>query len=268
MRKILLILFSAMPLVFSGCDIWEDREACPRILAVDCSLLEGKALYADIWIFGPQAGLLSRTRITEHEFYKRQIFEVQSGNYRCFVWANLGDGTVTADINTLSGTLYKAASKEADPLFGYAKNVELYRDSALVRVQPRKMFIDVYITFNGLKADETAQVELLSQYGGFRLDGTPLPQQAASRAEGTSPLHLRMTRPGNLEGIRLEVSCFRAGNQTVSSDFELGEYLEQNNYDLVSDIIKDIYITIDVAKLKTVIGTQPFDNVPPVNIHY
>ncbi|MBR5398915.1 MAG: hypothetical protein IK103_03880 [Bacteroidales bacterium] len=268
MRKILLILFSAMPLVFSGCDIWEDREACPRILAVDCSLLEGKALYADIWIFGPQEGLMCRTRITEHEFYKRQIFEVQSGNYRCFVWANLGDGTITADINTLSGKLYKAASKEVDPLFGYAKEVELYRDSALVRVQPRKMFIDVFITFTGLKADETAQVELISQYGGFCLDGAPLPQQTVSKADGTSPLHLRMTRPGNLEGIKLEVSCFRAGNQTVSSDFELGEYLEQNNYDLVSDIIKDIYITIDVAKLKAVIGTQPFENVPPVNINY
>ena len=268
MRKILLILFSAMPLIFPGCNIWEDREACPKILAVDCSLLEGKALYADIWIFGPQDGLMYRTRIEEHEFYRQQVFEVQGGYYRCYVWANLGDGTITTDINTLSGRLFKAASKDADQLFMYAKDVELYRDSALVRVQPRKMFIDVYISFTGLKADETAQVDLISQYGGFSLGGEPLTQQSESKAEGGSPLHLRMTRPGALEGIRLEVSCFRDGEQTLSSDFELGDYLARNNYDLVSDIIKDIYITIDLAKLKAVIGTQPFENVPPVTINY
>ena len=268
MKKILLILFSAMPLIFPGCDIWEDREACPKILAVDCSLLEGKALYADIWIFGPQDGLLSRTRITEHEFYRQQIFEVQKGNYRCYVWANLGDGTITADINTLFGKLYKAASKDPDQLFSYAKGVEIYKDSALVRVQPRKMFIDVYITFTGLKADETAEVELLSRYGGFGLGGDPLLQQSESKAEGTSPLHLRMTRPAELEGVKLEVFCFRDGEQTLRSDFELGEYLARSNYDLVSDNIKDIYITIDLAKLKPLIGTQPFDVMPPVPINY
>lgn len=268
MKKILLILFSAMPLVFSGCDIWEDREACPKILAVDCSLLEGKALYADIWIFGPQEGLLSRTRITEHEFYRKQIFEVQSGDYKCFVWANLGDGTITTDINSLSGRLFKGALKDADPLFEYSKDVELYKDSALVRVQPRKMFIDVFITFTGLKTGETVEVELSSPYGGFALSGEPLLQQSSSKAEGDSPLHLRMTRPGDLEGIRLDVSCFREGEQTLSSDFGLGDYLAQNNYDLKQDIIKDIYITIDLAKLKTIIGTQPFDIVPPVTINY
>ena len=257
-----------MPLVFPGCNIWEDRKACPKILAVDCSLLEGKALYADIWIFGPQEGLMSRTRITEHEFYRKQIYEVQSGNYKCYVWANLGDGTITTDINSSSGRLYKAATKDADQLFEYSKNVELYKDSALVRVQPRKMFIDVFITFTGLKTGETAVVELSSPYGGFCLDGEPLLQQSVSKTEGTSPLHLRMTRPGNLEGIRLEVSCLKDGEQTLASDFELGEYLFQNNYDLVSDMIKDIYITIDLAKLKTIIGTQPFDIMPPVTINY
>ena len=257
-----------MPLVFSGCNIWEDREACPKILAVDCSLLEGKALYADIWIFGPQEGLLCRTRITEHEFYKKQIFEVQRGNYQCYVWANLGDGTIITDINTLSGKLFKAASKDADPWFEYSRSVELTKDSALVRVLPRKMFIDVYITFTGLKSGETAEVELLSPWGGFSLGGEPLQQQSSSKAGDKTPLHLRMTRPGALEGVKLEVSCFRDGEQTLSSDFELGQYLAQNNYDLVSDMIKDIYITIDLAKLKAVIGTQPFENVPPVTINY
>ena len=119
MKRILSIIVLAMCLVFPGCDIWEDRSACPKILAVDCSLLEGKALDADIWIFGPDGSLFSRTRISEHEFYKEQTYYVQTGNYKCYVWANLGAGTVTSDINTLSGKLLKAASIEADPLFAY-----------------------------------------------------------------------------------------------------------------------------------------------------
>ena len=268
MKKILLILFSAMPLVFPGCNLWEDREACPKILAVDCNLLEGRALYADIWLFGPQDGLMTRTRIGEDDFAREQVFELRTGLYGCYLWAGLDEGTITADINTLSGKLYKAASKEVDPLYMFFKKVDLNRDSVLVRVVPRKMFIDVFITFTGLKEGETAEVELSSPYGGFSLDGDPLLQQSVCEAEGDSAMNLRMTRPGALDGIRLAVTCRKGGVQTLSSVFELGQYLARNGYDLSADIIKDVYITVDLAKFKAVIGADPFENVPPVNINF
>jgi hypothetical protein len=268
MKKILLVLLSAMPLVFPGCNLWEDRKACPKILAVDCSLLEGKALYADIWIFGPQEGLLARSRVDEHEFYRKQIFEVQEGDYNCYVWANLGDETILTDINTLGGKIYKSSSGIGDPLFAFAKSAECRKDSVTLRVVPRKMFIDVFITLNGLKDGEKASAELMCPYGGFTLAGEPLMQQSLACAEGNHLLHLRMMRPGKLEGTALAILFAREDGRELRSDFELGNYLVQNNYDLLSDNLKDIYITIDVAKMKTVIGTQPFENVPPVPIRF
>lgn len=268
MKKILLVLLSAMPLVFPGCNLWEDRKACPKILAIDCSLLEGKALYADIWIFGPQEGLLARSRVDEHEFYQKQIFEVQEGDYKCYVWANLGDGTISTDINSLTGRFYRAASGLGDPLFAFAKDAECRKDSVLVRVVPRKMFIDIFITINGLKEGERATAELVCPFGGFTLGGSALLQQNSSQAEGDHLLHLRMMRPGKLEGTALAILFAREDGRELRSDFELGDYLVQNNYDLLSANLKDIYITIDVAKMKTVIGTQPFENVPPVPIRF
>ena len=268
MKRILSIIVLAMCLVFPGCDIWEDRSACPKILAVDCSLLEGKALDADIWIFGPDGSLFSRTRISEHEFYKEQTYYVQTGNYKCYVWANLGAGTVTSDINTLSGKLLKAASIEADPLFAYGKEVVCNKDTVLVKVAPRKMFIDVYVTFKGLKSSETASACLVSPFGGFSLNGESVSQECQATAEGNPMVRLRMLRPGALEGIKLTASFIRDGEVVLDSEFGLGEYLIQNNYDLLSDNLKDIYITIDVSRMKTVIGTDPLEFLPPVEIRY
>lgn len=268
MKRIVSFMILAMCLVFPGCDIWEDRSACPKILAVDCSMLEGKALNADIWVFRSDGSLFSRTRIGEHEFYREQIYQVQAGVYKCFVWANLGDGTVCSDLNTLSGKLYKAPSAETDPLFSFSKEVECQKDSVLVRVAPRKMFINVYVTFNGLKTGETASASIFSPYGGFTLDGECLEQDCTISAEGDKLLCLRMPRPGSLEKICLQISCQRDGGEMLESEFELGNYLIQNHYDLSSDNLKDIYITIDVAKMKTVIGTDPLDIIPPVDIRY
>lgn len=268
MKRIASFMILAMCLVFPGCDIWEDRSACPKILAVDCSLLEGKALNADIWVFSQDGSLLSRSGISEHEFYKEQVYYVQEGTYKCFVWANLGSGTVTSDINSLSGKLFKAASSDADPLFAFKKEVVCHKDSVLVRVVPRKMFIDVYVTFKGLKANESASARLKSPYGGFSLGGECLEQECSVEAEGNPLIHLRMLRPGSLEGIMLYASCIKNGSDKLDSEFELGTYLIQNNYDLSSDDLKDIYITVDVAKMKTVIGAYPLDFLPPVEIRY
>ena len=81
-------------------------------------------------------------------------------------------------------------------------------------------------------------------------------------------VRLRMLRPGALEGIKLTASFIRDGEVVLDSEFGLGEYLIQNNYDLLSDNLKDIYITIDVSRMKTVIGTDPLDYLPPVEIRY
>jgi len=268
MKKIFLILLSAVSLSFPGCNVWEDRGSCPKILSIDCKQLEGKALNADIWVFNSDSSLLAGSRITEHEFHTLQNFQVMEGSYLCRVWANIGEGTVTTDISSLSGRLYKVASKDADPLFSFAAEVYCSKDTTVVRVVPKKMFIDVYVSLEGLKSTDVASVEIFSSYGGFSLDGKCLKQENTVNAEGTGIIHLRITRPESLEGLRLAISARSGSSSTDYPDLELGRYLEQNNYDLLSNDLKDIYITLDLTKIKTVIGTDPLDYLPPVEIRY
>ena len=268
MKRILLIMLWAMSVVFPSCNIWEDRSTCPKILAVDCSKLEGKALSADIWIFSQDGSLFAKTRIGEHEFYKEQVFRVLGGEFICCVWANLGSGTTVTDINTLEGKLYAKPSAEADQLFSFRKKVSCEGDSTLVRVLPRKMFIDVYVTVKGLKKTDVAKVGLFTPYNGFSLQGECLQQDRTMTAEGNPLIRLRMLRPGTVEGIKLEFSC-QSGEETVFyPDFALGDYLQLNDYDLSSDELKDIYVTIDIASIKPLIGVDPVHYIPPVEIKY
>ena len=88
MRNLALVLTVVLFLFCPSCSIWEDREHCPGILALDCSLLEGKALYADIWIFSTAGILLAKNRISEHDFHKLQEYEVPKDD-------NIGKVTIT-----------------------------------------------------------------------------------------------------------------------------------------------------------------------------
>ena len=253
MNRNLLLLLLGMSLILPSCDIWEDRASCPSVLALDCSLLEGKALKADIWIFKADGSLMLRSDITEHEFYKVQNYQVPKGEYRCYVWANLGEGTIATDMNTMKATLYKVAGKDADPLFYFHEDAVVDRDSVCVRVRPRKMFIDVIVTLKGLSTSDMARLDLVSPYGGFGFDGEGIRAESSVGGEGNGIVRLRMLRPSSLEGIRLDLLYLFSG---------------RDPYDLRSDDLKDIYVTVDVTRLKTSIAINPWDKTPDVTIRY
>lgn len=268
MKKTLLVIAAAIVLFFPSCNIWEDRSLCPSILSVDCSLLEGKALWADIWIFTSEGNLVHRTRITEHEFCNPQLFEVEKGEYKCFVWANVGEATLTTDINTYNGILHKKPGVDADQLYSFATVKICSKEREYVKVQPKKMFIDVYVTVKGLVSGENAALNLVSDYGGYSLEGKAVKQESSIDSQTQDKLLMRMLRPELLDGLNIKVLFSFKNGETLESNFDLGTYLKNSGYDLSSDDLKDVMLTIDVSRLKAGIYVDPFDKTPPVVINF
>lgn len=268
MNRSLIILLWALSFCLPGCNIWEDRDSCPTYLLVDCSRLEGKALKADIWIFRKGGSLVCRTSVGEHDFYQPHRFEVEKGEYICYVWSGIGKGTVTSDLGSVSGTLLKAANIDADELFSFMAEADCQKNPARVDVYPRKMFINVTVTVKGLKNEDMTSLCLSSPWGGFNLGGEGIRLDNFVLAEGNDLLKARMLRPSSLDGIKLELSFLFGDGNTLDSEFDLGQFLKENNYNLAEDIVKDIYITVDISKLKAFVGQDPWDKVPQVFIQY
>ncbi len=268
MRNLALILTVMLFLFCPSCSIWEDREHCPGILALDCSLLEGKALYADIWIFSTAGILLAKNRISEHDFHELQEYEVPKDDYMCYVWANVGDGTLYTDINSFSASFHKVSGRDADPLFSYCSQTSCRKDYSLVRVVPKKMFIDVTVMINGLSASDNANFSLVSPWDGFNLSEEFLKQDSYVYAQGRDFVKMRILRPKNLDGIHLDVTYNFANGETLFSVLDLGGYLESVGYDLSLQELKDVVITVDINKMRTGIGIEPFISTPPVTIKF
>ena len=268
MKKTLLVIAAAIALFFPSCEIWEDRHLCPSILAVDCSLLEGKALWADIWIFSSEGNLVHKTRVTEHDFYRPVEFEVEKGEYRCCVWANIGQSTVATDQNSRNSILYKKPGVNADQLYSFSTVKVCQQEREVVAVKPRKMFIDIYVTVKGLFAGESASLDLESDFGGYALDGKAVRQKVTISSTTDGKLLMRMLRPELPEGVGIDVIFSFKNGETLESHFDLGGYLESSGYDLSSDDLKDIMLTIDVSRLKAGITSDPFEKMPPVVVRF
>ena len=265
-RYSVILLFGLMSLSLPGCDVWEDRDMCPSYLILDCSRLEGDR--ADIWVFREDGSLDCRTSVSGQELKAVQRFQIKKGNYLCIVWTDIGNKTVTTDLSSLSGALYKAASGDADPLFSYSGEVSCSKDSVRVDAIPRKMFINVTVIFKSLKEEDNVRLCLNSSWGGFTLAGDGIKQENSVLSEGRDTVRMRIFRPFSFEGLNLELTVLFGDGTPVDSDFDLGEFLRDNNYDLTEDMLKDIYITVDVSCFKTEIKTDPWDEVPPVVINY
>ena len=268
MNKILLVLTVAFALFFPGCRIWEDRQGCPSYLEVDCSLFEGKALSADIWLFSSEGQLVQRLRITEHEFYQPQRFSVPKGDYKCFVWANVGENTIVSDANTLGGAFYKKSGSSADQLYSFSTEKTCYQEVEYIKAIPKKMFIDVYVTVKGLQAGDCVDLELRSDWGGRTLSGEGVRQEAVVDATTSDWTLMRVLRPQTLENLFITAFFRFEGGTSLASGFNLGAFLQMNNYDISSADLKDVHLTIDVNKLKAGIGVDPFEVVPPVVISF
>lgn len=267
-KSAVIFLLGILSLFLSGCNVWEDRDGCPSYLVLDCSLLEGKAAKADVWLFRQDGNLDCRTFIISKDFNVAQRFQISRGRYLCIIWTDLDSNTITADMSSLSGSIYKAASKNADPVYFFNGDVECSKDSVCVRVSPRKMFINVNLLFKGMKANDNVKICLNSSWGGFNLAGEGIRQENSVLSEGRDTVRMRMLRPFSLDGINLQSTFFFSDGTSVDSDFDLGGFLEDNGYDLEEDMLKDIYITVDVSSFKTVIMTDPWQEVPPVTIRY
>ncbi len=268
MNKTLLVLVAAFALFFPSCDIWEDRQSCPSYLEVDCSYLEGKANSAEIWLFSSEGYLVHRLRITEHELSQWQRFSVSKGDYRCYVWANVGDNTVTADLNSMGGTLYKKAGVSADRLYWFAALKSCRQETEYLRVEPKQMFINVYVTVKGLKEGESVSLHLSSDFDGYTLAGRALRQASVIDTTISDQALMRVLRPQELEGMKITAEFYFKGGETLTSGFDLGGYLNKSGYDLSGADLKDVLLTVDVSRLKAGIGVDPFETVPPVVIRF
>ena len=264
----ILLLLGTLSLFLPGCGIWEDRDSCPSCLEVDCGKLEGKAERADIWVFRQDGSLDCRTSVPRQEFRTIQRFSVRKGTYKCIVWTDIGRNTVASDMSSLSGTMYKAEAADADPMFSFCQDVVCTGDSARAEVSPRKMFINVTVTFKGFKDVENVRLSLNSSWGGFALDGKGIRENSTVQAEGKDTVAMRMFRPFSFEGWNLELTYLFSDGKTGDADFALGNYLQENGYDLTEDMVKDIFITVDLSSLRTVVETEPWVEIPPVTINY
>ncbi len=260
-----ILLLLSFVAVTSCSTIFEDRSKCPSALVLDYSSADERVKSANVWIIGSNGELLHRRDITESSLRLKDIYSVARGETLCYVWANIGSSTLCNMEYSSSAKLINAGSGLADSLYLYRANVVVNRDTLFVRVEPSKMYANIYISYNSFFEGDRVVAKLSSPYGAFALDGTPLMEQLrCERVAHTPKEMLRLLKPADYSGIGIEFTYTPNGGAPIGLKYDLGNWLSSTKYDLGQ--MKDIYIEIDLSSFSAFITTDKWKIVPDFDI--
>ena len=261
------ILFIAS-LLLAGCGVWEDRSRCPQHFALDCSAFEQVAEGVEVWVFRSSGELVQRASARRSELSSDITFDVPRDELLCFVWGNVNERTLLTDSYSRECAIVKKDLVSSDSLYSFFSSVTVSKEPVRVEARPTRQFINLFISFKGIEAEQIAGLYLVGGWNGFSLEGKGYASESKVYGREKTEFRMRITRPFSLEGMRIDYTFILEDGRLLEASLPLGEELTALRYDFTESEPKDIYVEIDAGRSGASIGTQPWRNIPPSHITY
>ena len=261
------ILF-IVSLLLAGCGVWEDRSGCPQHFALDCSAFEQVAEGVEVWVFRSSGELVQRASARRSELSSDITFDVPRDELLCFVWGNVNERTLLTDSYSRECAIVKKDLVSSDSLYSFFSSVTVSKEPVRVEARPTRQFINLFISFKGIEAEQIAGLYLVGGWNGFSLEGKGYASESKVYGREKTEFKMRITRPFSLEGMRIDYTFILEDGRLLEASLPLGEELTALKYDFAESEPKDIYVEIDAGRSGASIGTQPWRNIPPSHITY
>ncbi len=271
-REILLTLLCIVSiLTCSSCEatIFEDREDCPCFLTLDLSNVPSTMGELYLWAFDSSEDLILRDTILSTYFGAEYEIEVKRTGVEYYLWGNIGAATTLSDVNSINLTLTKVDNLSADSLYSYSKELdatgEFARDTVILLKEYAKL--DILIK----KAEDTT-IEVESGNNGYYVDNRVIDSKSTwissgkLDAEGDMLHSFNITRQSNLEDLTLTLYGKLNNLPLILNTYPIGEWLEEQGYNMDAENLSDIYIEIDSSNNFITITVDDWVFTPDSNV--
>ncbi|MBQ7772469.1 MAG: FimB/Mfa2 family fimbrial subunit [Bacteroidales bacterium] len=277
MKNKIAIICLAISLL-SSCTpgIWEDRSDCPGWFSLDYSQVDPNIEQLHIWFTDNSTGEVLFKDIVPSSAYQT-YYEIQlprTDNLRYYVFGNITSATTITEEPTLNTSIVKKEKLSADSLYYQASDIISTRQEFTYdTVRLHKEFANVDFIMRGTpKKGDDIHIDAYGTTAGLYIDRRYIPGQMTTSvedkvtAEGNSLFRFRLMRQENIEDLMLKITGTVAGIPVEIEEFPLGEFLKKANYNMLSDDLKDVTVTMDMSFNFINIKIEDWSSTYPVDI--
>ena len=263
-------------LVCSCSPIWEDRSDSPSWFSLNFQEVDPNIEQLHIWFIDNDIGeVIYRDTVSSAEYKAHhEIMLPRINNLKYYVFGNITSATELIEDKTLNTALKKKDKVSADSLYYCSSKLintccEFVYDT--VRLHKEFANIDFILQSTPQKGDDI-YINVHTSTAGLYIDRRFIPSDASTYVEdretieGNSLFRFRMLRQEYIEDLYIEICGTVAGIPVKIENFPLGEFLKKSNYDMSSDDLKDVTITMDMSFNFINIKIEDWTSTYPVDI--
>lgn len=248
-------------LVAAGCTVLEDRDGCQCYLTVDMRGVDRSIKDWHLWLFNDSGDLIFRDTIHRRNYTYPYVVEVpRSEKVQCLLWGNIRGATTLNESYSLGTFMLKEMGMSADSLYFSTDTISTSGEESYLKVLPNKEFATVDILMKGwIGVDYRVEMSLECASSGFFID------KKFCGSRNTTDLQIsdignyytlftgRILRQYDTENLKLSLyvrKCLANGEDgEVLYDMSLpiGNYLEQNGYNMYDGPMEDITMELDFS---------------------
>ncbi|MBE6246336.1 MAG: hypothetical protein E7110_02835 [Bacteroidales bacterium] len=272
--------FAIMCLVTILCSctpgIFEDRSACPSWFSLDCSSVNTDIEQLHIWFTDENTGkvLLKDTIYSSEYRTHHEVMLPRIDALRYYVFGNIKSSSTVTDDMTLNSSIVKKGKVSSDSLYYQAsEKISTHGEFIYDTVKLHKEFatMDFIMDSTPQKGDDI-HIDVYGTTAGLYIDRRHVPGNMSISVEdrettdGNSLFRFRIMRQENIEDLLIKITGTVDNTPVKIEDFPLGEFLKKANYNMQSDDLKDVTITMDMSFNFVSIKIENWTSTYPVDI--
>ncbi len=267
----LTLLYIVSLLACSSCEatIFEEREDCPCFLTLDLSNVPSTMGELYLWAFDSKENLILRDTILSTHFGGEYEIEVKRTTVHYHLWGNIGSATSLLGENSVNLKLSKVDSLSADSLYCYSKRLNATGEFAKDTVTLFKEYARVEVLVKGAK---NTFIEIKGESNGYFINREIVDAKSIYKSVGlidsnSDMLHtFNITRQSNLSLLEIALSHSINNGFKLLNTYPIGEWLEEQGYNMEAENLSDIYIEIDSSNNFITITVDDWIYTPEGNV--
>lgn len=267
----LTLLYIVSILACSSCEatIFEEREDCPCFLTLDLSNVPPTMGELYLWAFDSKENLILRDTILSTHFGGEYEVVVKRTTVHYHLWGNIGSATSLLGENSVNLKLSKVDSLSADSLYCYSKKLNATGEFAKDTVTLFKEYARVKVL---VKRAKDTFIEIKGESNGYFLNREIVDAKSIYKSVGlidsnSDMLHtFNITRQSNLSLLEIALSHSINKRVTLLNTYPIGEWLEEQGYNMDAENLSDIYIEIDSSNNFITITVDDWSYTPEGNV--
>ncbi len=257
------------------CTVLEDRSGCANYLSMDFSGVDKSIKEWQMWFFNEEGKLVLKDTVYRSSYSSPYVVQVpRSPDLRCILWGNMRSATDVNENYSYMTNIAKKADMSSDSIYFFTGTINTEGEESELKVVPQKEFatVDIFVKgWVGSGFDARMVLECASSgfYVGKEFMGGTTYTTAYVYDTGNyyTQFRCRMLRQQDTENMVLRLYINELlpdgslGRTVVSKDIPLGEYLEENGYNMQATSLQDIVMEVDFSYNKLIVKVADWEAI-------